>query len=41
MNSKEKRSKENNFYSIFDDDDTYECSIISVKKKRKPKKFIS
>ncbi len=38
MNSKEKRSKENNFYSIFDDDDTYECSIISVKKKGRPKK---
>lgn len=38
MNSKEKRSKENNFYSIFDDDDTYECSIILVKKKGRIKK---
>ena len=38
MNSKVKISKENNFYSIFDDDDTYECSIISVKKKGRPKK---
>ena len=38
MNSKVKISKENNFYSIFDDDDTYECSIILVKKKGRPKK---
>ena len=38
MNSKEKRSKENNFYSIFDDDDTYECSINLVKKKGRIKK---
>ncbi len=38
MNSKVKISKENNIYLIFDDDDTYECSIISVKKKGRPKK---
>lgn len=38
MNSKVKISKENNFYSIFDDDDTYECSIILVKKKGRIKK---
>jgi hypothetical protein len=38
MNSKVKISKENNIYSIFDDDDTYECSIILVKKKGRPKK---
>ena len=38
MNSKVKISKENNIYLIFDDDDTYECSIILVKKKGRPKK---
>ena len=37
MNSKVKISKENNIYLIFDDDDTYECSMILVKKKGRKK----